>query len=129
MDIFINWATLDCSICTLCNGVISVLCSHSVLRYVRWFYFGFSASIDYVHVLAVSDVVKLFTRKLNNNNNNNNNNWTATHKRTTYNNHIRHCTHTRTIFWKVLDYKADLRARIPLRTWTFFPCVYNMLCR
>jgi len=48
--------------------------------------------MDYVHVLVFSDVVKLFIRKLNNNNNNNNNNWTATHKTTTDNSHIRHCT-------------------------------------
>jgi len=62
MDIFINWATVDCSICTLCNGVISVLVSHSVLRYLSLF--GFSALMDYLHALVVSDVVKLFIRKI-----------------------------------------------------------------
>lgn len=38
--------------------------SHSVLRYVACLYFGFSVLMDYVHVLAISDVVKLFVRKL-----------------------------------------------------------------
>jgi len=50
-----------------------------ILSYDTCPYFGFSALMDYLHVLVVSDVVKTFIHKLNNTNNNN---------------HIGHCTHT-----------------------------------
>jgi hypothetical protein len=108
-----------------------VLSSRSVLRYVTLryvtcLYVGFSTLMGYVHVFTVSGAGKLFIRKLNNNNNNNNN-WAAIRKATIDDNHIRHCTHS--VLRKVLDYKADLRAGIPLRTWMFFSSVCHILCR